>query len=37
MIYFDVGMVSKNFSLSSFEIPRDCLTIQLPDLQDGRR
>ncbi|PWA61519.1 hypothetical protein CTI12_AA364200 [Artemisia annua] len=25
LIYFDVGVVSKQFSLSSFETPRDCL------------
>ncbi|KAJ0780611.1 hypothetical protein HanPI659440_Chr06g0239681 [Helianthus annuus] len=25
LIYFDVGVVSKQFSLSSFEIPRECL------------
>ncbi|CAI9774661.1 unnamed protein product [Fraxinus pennsylvanica] len=34
IIYFDVGVVSKQFSLSSFETPRDCLAVQLPDLQD---
>ncbi|CAA2954965.1 uncharacterized protein LOC111398512 [Olea europaea var. sylvestris] len=33
IIYFDVGVVSKQFSLSSFETPRDCLAVQLPDLQ----
>lgn len=36
IIYFDVGVVSKQFSLSSFETPRDCLAVQFPDLQDGR-
>ncbi|CAI9768491.1 unnamed protein product [Fraxinus pennsylvanica] len=36
LIYFDVGVVSKQFSLSSFETPRDCSAVQLPDLQDGR-
>ncbi|CAI9776583.1 unnamed protein product [Fraxinus pennsylvanica] len=36
LIYFDVGVVSKQFSLSSFETPRDCLAVQLPDLEDGR-
>lgn len=25
LIYFDVGVVSKQFSLSSFETPRECL------------
>ncbi|KAM7496289.1 hypothetical protein LguiA_020703 [Lonicera macranthoides] len=33
VIYFDVGVVSKQFSLSSFETPRDCLAAQLPRLQ----
>ncbi|KAL3850467.1 hypothetical protein ACJIZ3_012349 [Penstemon smallii] len=36
LIYFDVGVVSKQFSLSSFETPRDCLAVPSPDLQDGR-
>ncbi|KZV52791.1 hypothetical protein F511_33243 [Dorcoceras hygrometricum] len=27
LIYFDVGVVSKQFSLSSFETPRDCLPV----------
>ncbi|KAK6141776.1 hypothetical protein DH2020_024484 [Rehmannia glutinosa] len=36
LIYFDVGVVSKQFSLSSFETPRDCLAVPVPDLQDGR-
>ncbi|XP_019188178.1 PREDICTED: uncharacterized protein LOC109182507 [Ipomoea nil] len=27
VIYFDVGVVSKQFSLSSFETPRDCTAI----------
>ncbi|KAM7521895.1 hypothetical protein LguiA_011797 [Lonicera macranthoides] len=36
LIYFDVGVVSKQFSLSSFETPRDCLAANLPDLlHDG--
>ena len=33
LIYFDVGFVSKQFSLSSFETPRDCLAVQSVDLQ----
>ncbi|KAI3450126.1 hypothetical protein Pfo_006791 [Paulownia fortunei] len=37
LIYFDVGVVSKQFSLSSFETPRDCLAVPGPDLQDGRK
>ncbi|CAI9770683.1 unnamed protein product [Fraxinus pennsylvanica] len=36
LIYFDVGVVSKQFSLSSFETPRDCLAVHVPDLEDGR-
>ncbi|KAK4482993.1 hypothetical protein RD792_010167 [Penstemon davidsonii] len=36
LIYFDVGVVSKQFSLSSFETPRDCLAGPGPDLRDGR-
>lgn len=32
LIYFDVGVVSKQFSLSSFETPRDCLAVQSSDL-----
>ncbi|KAG9149377.1 hypothetical protein Leryth_003344 [Lithospermum erythrorhizon] len=38
LIYFDVGVVSKQFSLSSFESPRDCIAVQLFDLQlrDGK-
>ncbi|KAG9154358.1 hypothetical protein Leryth_000802 [Lithospermum erythrorhizon] len=37
LIYFDVGVVSKQFSLSSFETPRDCIAVQLSDLhlRDG--
>ncbi|CAK9171244.1 unnamed protein product [Ilex paraguariensis] len=31
LIYFDVGVVSKQFSLSSFETPRDCTAVQLND------
>lgn len=30
LIYFDVGVVSKQFSLSSFETPRECMAAQLP-------
>ncbi|XP_057780966.1 uncharacterized protein LOC130999456 [Salvia miltiorrhiza] len=31
LIYFDVGVVSKQFSLSSFETPRDCFAVaQIP-------
>ncbi|KAG8371673.1 hypothetical protein BUALT_Bualt13G0112700 [Buddleja alternifolia] len=30
LIYFDVGVVSKQFSLSSFETPRDCLAVPSP-------
>ncbi|PIN08013.1 hypothetical protein CDL12_19411 [Handroanthus impetiginosus] len=37
LIYFDVGVVSKQFSLSSFETPRDCLAAPGPDLRDGRQ
>ncbi|KAK3031848.1 hypothetical protein RJ639_035985 [Escallonia herrerae] len=36
LIYFDVGVVSKQFSLSTFETPRDCLAVKLPDLANGR-
>ncbi|KAL3618778.1 hypothetical protein CASFOL_037440 [Castilleja foliolosa] len=35
LIYFDVGVVSKQFSLSSFETPRDCLVVPGSDLQGG--
>ncbi|KAK1353100.1 Nuclear transition protein like [Heracleum sosnowskyi] len=31
LIYFDVGVVSKQFSLSSFETPKECLAVQLSD------
>ncbi|KAK4440962.1 hypothetical protein Salat_0431100 [Sesamum alatum] len=37
LIYFNVGVVSKQFSLSSFETPRDCLAVPGPDLQYGRQ
>lgn len=36
LIYFNVGVVSKQFSLSSFETPRDCLTVARPDLYEVR-
>ncbi|GER54576.1 hypothetical protein STAS_32194 [Striga asiatica] len=37
LIYFNVSVVSKQFSLSSFETPRDCLAVPGPgsDLQAG--
>ncbi|KAK9053562.1 hypothetical protein SSX86_024636 [Deinandra increscens subsp. villosa] len=31
LIYFDVGVVHKQFSLSSFDTPRDCLAPSLAD------
>lgn len=31
LIYFDVGVVSKQFSLSSFETPKECLAVQFSD------
>ncbi|KAL3653252.1 hypothetical protein CASFOL_002933 [Castilleja foliolosa] len=34
LIYFNVSVVSKQFSLSSFESPRDCLAAPSPDLRD---
>ncbi|KAK6145149.1 hypothetical protein DH2020_021969 [Rehmannia glutinosa] len=37
LIYFNVSVVSKQFSLSSFETPRDCLAVTGPDLQDGKQ
>lgn len=37
LIYFDVGVVFKQFSLSSFETPRDCTAVQLTDqIKDGK-
>ncbi|CAI9107288.1 OLC1v1006609C3 [Oldenlandia corymbosa var. corymbosa] len=37
LIYFDVGVVFKQFSLSSFETPRDCTAVQLTDqIEDGK-
>ncbi|XP_059626278.1 uncharacterized protein LOC132269200 [Cornus florida] len=35
LIYFDVGVVFKQFSISLFESPRDCMAVQPPDIQDG--
>ncbi|XP_057512958.1 uncharacterized protein LOC130795019 [Actinidia eriantha] len=35
LIYFDVGVVFKQFSLSMFETPRDCLAVQRKDPHDG--
>ncbi|XAR60890.1 hypothetical protein NMG60_11034430 [Bertholletia excelsa] len=35
LIYFDVGVVYKQFSLSLFETPRDCLAVPPLDLRDG--
>lgn len=35
LIYFDVGVVSKQFSLSMFETPRDCTAVPPPDVVDG--
>ncbi|XP_051142262.1 uncharacterized protein LOC127259162 [Andrographis paniculata] len=34
VIYFNVSVVSKQFSLSSFETPRDCLAAPSPDLHN---
>lgn len=36
LIYFNVGVVSKQFSLSLFETPRDCVDGPRPDLQSGK-
>ncbi|XAR58786.1 hypothetical protein NMG60_11014322 [Bertholletia excelsa] len=30
LIYFDVGVVSKQFSVSMFETPRDCMAVDPP-------
>ncbi|KAI3757124.1 hypothetical protein L6452_04657 [Arctium lappa] len=35
LIYFDVGVVYKQFALSSFEIPRDCTELDDDDDDDG--
>ncbi|KAJ8553030.1 hypothetical protein K7X08_020423 [Anisodus acutangulus] len=35
VIYFDVGVVSKQFSLSSFDNPKECTAVQVAiDLED---
>ncbi|XP_059297780.1 uncharacterized protein LOC132050528 [Lycium ferocissimum] len=35
VIYFDVGVVSKQFSLSSFDNPKECVAVQVTtDLED---
>lgn len=34
LIYFDVGVVSKQFSLSSFDNPKECTAVQDTDLED---
>ncbi|KAJ8535645.1 hypothetical protein K7X08_023365 [Anisodus acutangulus] len=35
VIYFDVGVVSKQFSLSSFDNPKECTAVQVTtDLED---
>ncbi|XP_057960945.1 uncharacterized protein LOC131152974 [Malania oleifera] len=38
LIYFDVGVIYKRFSLSLFETPPDCVDVGSPDLlfRDGR-
>ncbi|XP_028752656.1 uncharacterized protein LOC114712305 isoform X2 [Neltuma alba] len=39
LIYFDVGVVRKQFSMSLFETPRDCVAVRNEDVvgfQDGR-
>lgn len=36
LIYFDVGVVSKQFSLSSFETPRECLASSVPKVTKVR-
>lgn len=33
VIYFDVGVVSKQFSLSAFDSPKECTAVQLTDLE----
>ncbi|KAE9460803.1 hypothetical protein C3L33_07233, partial [Rhododendron williamsianum] len=35
LIYFDVGVVFKQFSLSMFETPRDCTAVPPPEVLDG--
>ncbi|CAN4113761.1 unnamed protein product [Withania somnifera] len=34
VIYFDVGVVSKQFSLSSFDNPKECTAVQVTDLEE---
>lgn len=36
LIYFDVGVVHKQFSLSSFDTPRDCLVSAIDDDNDNQ-
>ncbi|XP_050208016.1 uncharacterized protein LOC126657385 isoform X2 [Mercurialis annua] len=39
LIHFDVGVVSKQFSLSLFETPRDCMAVrdgQIEDIKNGK-
>ncbi|CAL5333835.1 hypothetical protein ACSBR2_002039 [Camellia fascicularis] len=36
LIYFDVGVVYKQFSLSLFETPRDCMAVPPPDILDKK-
>lgn len=36
LIYFDVGVVHKQFSLSSFDTPRDCLFSAINDNNDNQ-
>ncbi|KAK6785963.1 hypothetical protein RDI58_014488 [Solanum bulbocastanum] len=37
VIYFDVGVVSKQFSLSSFDNPKECTAVQVTDLEDAKQ
>ncbi|XVF81293.1 hypothetical protein PTKIN_Ptkin15bG0143900 [Pterospermum kingtungense] len=37
LIYFDVGVVSKQFSLSLFETPRDCMVVRDSELGNSIR
>lgn len=37
VIYFDVGVVSKQFSLSSFDNPKECTAVQVTDLEDAKK
>ncbi|PWA65988.1 hypothetical protein CTI12_AA328440 [Artemisia annua] len=36
LIYFDVGVVSKQFSLSSFDTPRDCVASPVSKIQSRK-